>query len=357
MEETAGVLQNIPAGAGEKKGISGSTIKLIAVLSMLIDHTAAVILLRQIMAEGYRAAALAGESALESWLAAHGGLYLAYEVMRSAGRLGFPLFCFLLAEGFRMTGDVRKYGLRLGIFALISELPFNLAIAGSLFTSGYQNVYFTLFLGLFVLCVFDFFRKCGLPGARERLPEILWGIFRVTGPVFIGVYLGVWLSIRFLPGSPNEMRDYLSFTGNFTLPAVLICGVCCGAAWTVLFLAGRKKGKVWVRTVSGDLTVLVLVMYLAELLRTDYAGMGVLTVAVMYLFRENRVKSAAAGCIVLTLMSASEVFAFLALIPVAIYNGRRGLKMKYFFYIFYPAHLLLLYLIAVWMGLGDIRLL
>ena len=59
-----------------------------------------------------------------------------------------------------------------------------------------------------------------------------------------------------------------------------------------------------------------------------------------------------AGCIVLTLMSFSEITAFLALIPVALYNGRRGLKMKYFFYAFYPVHLLLIWLAALMMGTG-----
>ncbi|MGN0167609.1 MAG: TraX family protein, partial [Acetatifactor sp.] len=55
---------------------------------------------------------------------------------------------------------------------------------------------------------------------------------------------------------------------------------------------------------------------------------------------------------VLTLMSFSEFTAFFALIPVALYNGRRGLKMKYFFYAFYPVHLLLIWLVALLMGMG-----
>lgn len=102
--------------------------------------------------------------------------------------------------------------------------------------------------------------------------------------------------------------------------------------------------------------VLVLVMYLADLLCTDYGGMGVLTIIAMYIFRKNKVLSVTAGCVVLTVMSVSEITAFFVLIPIALYNGKRGLKMKYFFYAFYPVHLFLLYVVSVLMGLGDVSM-
>ena len=101
-----------------------------------------------------------------------------------------------------------------------------------------------------------------------------------------------------------------------------------------------------------DLAVLAVAMCAADFLRTDYGGMGVLTISVMYLFRQKKVICMLAGCIVLTLMSFSEIPAFLTLLPIAFYNGKRGLKMKYFFYAFYPVHLLILWLIAVVMGMG-----
>ena len=106
---------------------------------------------------------------------------------------------------------------------------------------------------------------------------------------------------------------------------------------------------------AGKTTLLRLIA--AELLRTDYAGMGVLTIAVMYLLRRRRALSMAAGCVVLSVMSLTELPAFFAVIPIALYNGRRGLKMKYFFYAFYPVHLALLYLTAVLLGLGGVTLL
>ena len=95
----------------------------------------------------------------------------------------------------------------------------------------------------------------------------------------------------------------------------------------------------------------------ADILHTDYSGMGVLAIAVMYLLRGHRVSAMLAGCVVLVFLSLTELPAFFAVIPIALYNGRRGLKMKYFFYAFYPVHLTLLYLCAVLMGLGGIMLL
>lgn len=60
-----------------------------------------------------------------------------------------------------------------------------------------------------------------------------------------------------------------------------------------------------------DFLVLAAGMYAANWLMTDYSGMGVLTIAAMYLFRKNRVLEAGVGCTVLTMMSLNEVTAFL----------------------------------------------
>ena len=81
-----------------------------------------------------------------------------------------------------------------------------------------------------------------------------------------------------------------------------------------------------------------------ELLFTDYGGWGVLAVVVIYLFRNRKDKGFAMGVLALFIMSFGEGMAFIGEIPVRMYNGQRGLKMKYFFYAFYPVHLLLLFL-------------
>ncbi|MCI5648136.1 MAG: TraX family protein [Fusicatenibacter sp.] len=257
--------------------ITGSTLKIIAMVCMLIDHIGAVIVERALIANGYVEAANASEEALTTFLQSHMGLYVADMIMRAIGRVSFPIFCFLLIEGFLHTHDVKKYALNLGIFALISEIPFNLAFKGDWKDLTYQNVFFTLFLGLLMMIL---------------LREI--------------------------------ERRYSHSNMLSSLLKILVILAFAGIAW---------------------------------LLRSDYNAMGILCIGIMYNVRQSKMACIGIGCAVLTLVSLSELTCFLAMIPVYLYNGERGLKMKYAFYAFYPVHLLLLFLIACAMGMGGVVML
>lgn len=129
---------NLTEAVSEGKGITGSTLKMIAIITMFIDHTAAVILERMLYMQRF-----SSQTA-----------YTVYIIMRLVGRLGFPIFCFLLIEGFCHTRNVKKYACRLFLFALLSEIPFDLGFRGSIFYRQYQNVFFTLLIGLIVLAGF-----------------------------------------------------------------------------------------------------------------------------------------------------------------------------------------------------------
>ncbi|HWT26306.1 MAG TPA: TraX family protein, partial [Mobilitalea sp.] len=132
--------------------MSTFALKMVAIIAMLIDHTAAV-------------------------LVPQGSVY--YIPMRCIGRLAFPIFCYLIVEGFNHTSNVKKYIIRLGLFALISEIPFDLAFYHEHFGSefikdfqgaigskyfilhliSYQNVFFTLFLGLCLITIMNMVEK------------------------------------------------------------------------------------------------------------------------------------------------------------------------------------------------------
>lgn len=71
--------------------------------------------------------------------------------LRAVGRLAFPIFAFQIGEGYRHTSDLKRYMRRLLLFALISEIPFNLLISGSIGDTYHQNVLFTLLFGLIAI--------------------------------------------------------------------------------------------------------------------------------------------------------------------------------------------------------------
>ena len=111
--------------------LSGSTLKVIAVLSMVTDHCT-------------------------YYLMEH-GMFL-YEVMRCFGRIAFPVFAFLIAEGFRHTRNRKRYFLQLLGFAVISEVPWYLLNGAD----GTHNVLFTLALGVMALAAFETLKKDGI---------------------------------------------------------------------------------------------------------------------------------------------------------------------------------------------------
>ena len=185
-------------------------------------------------------------------------LFPQYLGLRIVGRIAFPIFAYTLVEGFMHTHDVRKYMLRLGALALISEIPFDLAFSGSVCSFGRQNVFFTLFFAMIAMA--------GIQFAEQKFQN-LW-LMRGSQLLFVAV---------------------VCMAAN---------GFCC-----------------------------------------DYGAKGVLMVVILYLCRYHRPTQMLAGCIAF----AWEITAPLAFIPISRYNGKRGLRLKYFFYVFYPVHLLILY--------------
>ena len=136
------------------KKLTGYHLKLIALITMLVDHVAAVLIWRVYVASFQLTASLQLSEKIGDkiivWVAANQELvYSIYEHMRLIGRMSFPIYCFLLVEGFLHTSNVRKYAVRLLGFAFLSEIPFDLALTGQVMdVAGYSNVFFTLFIAL-----------------------------------------------------------------------------------------------------------------------------------------------------------------------------------------------------------------
>ncbi len=260
--------QQLAAQTRKLRGISGSTLKLIAVITMIIDHVAAGILIRYLFRNGIHDLDINNMSAVNQWMDQNAALFSTYNAMRLIGRIAFPIYCFLLVQGFEYTHNRLKYAARLLMFAAISEIPFDLLFKGQILEFGYQNVFFTLFFGLAVMM--------GLRWVEENLG------------------------------------------GRMFTPLLYLIVIAAGMA-------------------------------AAQLAKTDYAAIGVLCIVVTYLFRKKKIWQIVSGCIVFSW----ELTAPLAYIPIAFYNGKRGWKLKYFFYLVYPVHLFVLYLICMGLGIDS----
>lgn len=88
-------------------------------------------------------------------------LYLMYIIMRSIGRLTYPIFDFMLVEGFLHTRSFKKYSWRLLLCALISEIPYDLAMSGKIISFDHQNIIWSLLIGLIMLYFIERVEKCG----------------------------------------------------------------------------------------------------------------------------------------------------------------------------------------------------
>ena len=126
------------------KIISGSTLKVLACVAMFIDHFAKIYLIKF-------------DWARMTLFSIFGRNFSVVQLMVMFGRFAFPIFAFLLVNGFLHTKDRKRYGLNLFIFALLSEIPFNLLFNNAL-TFPKQNVMFTLLLGYLALCCLDYFK-------------------------------------------------------------------------------------------------------------------------------------------------------------------------------------------------------
>lgn len=115
-------------------------LKWIAVITMVTDHLAAIVLKGYVNIQASRFS----KEGLEQ-------MQILYDWMRRIGRTAFPLFAFLLVEGFFHTGSRKKYRLRLLLFAVLSEIPYDLAVFGSICRWKTQNTLFTLLLGFVIL--------------------------------------------------------------------------------------------------------------------------------------------------------------------------------------------------------------
>ena len=244
----------------KKPSVSQEILKLIATVTMLIDHIGAILVY-----SAYLAAWNSGNYELSNRMAR------IYEPMRIIGRIAFPIYCFLLVEGFHHTRDLKKYVIRLVIGMVLSEIPFDLSLSGQIDWYS-SSVMVTLLLGCLMM-------------------------------VGMGYFHSVWKLLAIPP-----------------------------------------------------------FYFLAELLGTDYGSKGILLIAMLALTKGHPKEkllrtigftillwfgpNVAVGPIAVPM----ELFALIGLVPMFLYDGRKLTRNKWIqwgFYLFYPVHLLVLWIIQL----------
>lgn len=231
--------------------ISAFLLKIIALISMTCDHLSYVI-------------------------------FGKFSLLNCIGRIAFPIFAFQISEGYIYTKNLKKYFLRLFIFALISQYPFMLF--RSIFTTSFGlNIFFTLLLGLMAIYVFDTFYKL-------------------------------------------EYKDkYIHYLNIFF-----------GA------------------------TIVAIIALISNLTHCDYGYYGVLIIFVFYLFKQNKLLMNIAFILCTIIYNLKNILyslrpdiyilitvcSCLSAVFIDLYNGKKGKDTKYILYLFYPIHLLILYLLG-----------
>ena len=145
---------SLPARSWQQ--LSGSSLKLLAVLSMTADHVSLHLL-------QYDA------RFTEPLFTCHHYPVSLFLLLRCAGRLAFPLFAFLVTEGFTHTRSRRRYGLSLLLLALLSVVPWSLVHESQWLMLKSQNVMFTLLLGFLALCAVERWERGRLTAVQLSL--------------------------------------------------------------------------------------------------------------------------------------------------------------------------------------------
>lgn len=219
---------------GRSRGVTSFSLKVVAIIGMTCNHA--------------------------SWIFADQLPFPFYCVLMGAGGLTFPVMAFLISEGWRHTSDCNRYLLRLGMFAVISQVPFWVFLSHNL------NVMFTLFIGLAVLRLHD-----TMPSKTA------------------------WLGIACIGTLASGLCDW----GFIGVPMIVIAGLMPTVKKRALYSSALPMAAFGIPALLG-------------ILAGSLDNLPVLLYALC---------NGAAGLL------------------LTFYNGERGRPLKWFFYLYYPAHI------------------
>ena len=237
----------------EKIHLSSDTLKIIACILMVIDHVSFCLLYHYMNV--YH---------MDIVPQTYTKLNQVYTFGRGIGRIAFPIFCFFLVEGFYRTRNISKYSIRMLAFAIISEIPFDLAHYNVIINNDHQNTLFTLSLGLLMMSLLKY------------------------------------------------IKENIKGLSNTVTAITSICVVAAFAEFSTL-------------------------------IHLDYSFKGILLIATLYFLRDTKPLQLIAGAAV----NSWEKYGPISFLLLYFYDSSIKPKLKYTFYLFYPVHLILIYLFAL----------
>lgn len=303
-------------GISSKNGLSSFHLKLIALSCMIIDHIGVILL-------NYRV-----------------------DMLNYIGRIAFPIYAFLVAEGCRHTRDRKQYLLRLGIFALISEIPFDFAFyydarLGSFpwFENflGLTNIFFTLFLSVACIHIYETLKN------RTRAVQLST----------LGICV-VFLVIVFL---------VISFVTAKKPHIIILFYLYLACIITLCEMISSQKAEEQKHNYSSCILAvfpLLPILMQASFINCDYGVLGVVLIFFLYSAKKRKMTAAIiiTFCLVLygravfdaaylygefnTYYALNTLFSTASAFFIIQYNGQRGKDIKWPFYWAYPVHITVL---------------
>lgn len=278
--------------------------------------------------------------ALGSMIVDHTGFFLGnnsmvssdvYSLMRAVGRIAFPIYAFLLVNGFQKTSNRQRYLSRLILFAVLSQIPFTMTF--SLINYGYGNP-----------SDFSFYF------AYEALPYLAFSLCAVTAYILLvkadisAVYLALFF---FVGGAELQVSQVQILGGGLNVFYTLSLSLAAMAVLDNIIHSDVPLAKTLVCAVFLVVSIVLIQP------NADYGYMGIFLLLALYVFRRWRPAQLAViglWCFFEYWGSGPQLmfwFSLISLLPVLLYNGKKGPAMKLGFYAIYPLHLLVLGVINI----------
>ncbi len=214
-----------------KKGLNAYQVKIIAMVAMFLDHFAHIVVLLPLVQNATIAT-----------------------IMNIIGRITMPIMCFFIAQGYHHTSNLKKYFLRLFVFAIISQVPYYLFGVENIHTNFWDfikynicnlNAIYTLFMGLLALTVVKsniniIFKTTGVLLIALLTYNSDWNIYGVIWVLIFGMFHGDFSKQAVGFSVVALIRCYANYSYNYFILALQLCTLL---AIPVLYLYNGEQGR------------------------------------------------------------------------------------------------------------------